>query len=291
MELHGAPSNAWLVEQWAAKLADVVQSMIEVRPQTECAPESVEPEQLGGPSLFWQELPLSIAPEAGFLIAAPEETWLKIGEAALRAIGLEEIAPADARSTYLEIITQATSSVAQAIGKTMGREITVLAGRDRTSEPAGVRFSRVLVSVGELERLPVLFAATKALEAALVQPPAPQAEGGPGSEQQAVVAASGLEALQSRPGAPVVNARTLDLLMEVELPVSVSFGRARLPLREVLKLTSGCIVELNRTVTEPVELIINGAVIARGEVVVVEGNYGVKIDQIISRQERLRTLK
>jgi flagellar motor switch protein FliN/FliY len=48
---------------------------------------------------------------------------------------------------------------------------------------------------------------------------------------------------------------------------------------------------LNRSVTEPVEIIVNNCVIARGEVVVIEGNYGVRIDQIISRQERLRTLK
>ena len=85
--------------------------------------------------------------------------------------------------------------------------------------------------------------------------------------------------------------RTLDLLMEVELPVSVSFGRAQLPLRDVLKLTSGSIVELNRTISDPVEIIVNNCVIARGEVVVVEGNYGVRIHQVISREERLRTLK
>jgi len=49
-------------------------------------------------------------------------------------------------------------------------------------------------------------------------------------------------------------------------------------------------VELNRTLTEPVEVIVNNCVIARGEVVVVEGNFGVRIQQVVSRQERLRTL-
>jgi flagellar motor switch protein FliN/FliY len=49
-------------------------------------------------------------------------------------------------------------------------------------------------------------------------------------------------------------------------------------------------VELNRALSEPVEVIVNNCVIARGEVVVVEGNYGVRIKQVISRQERLRTL-
>jgi flagellar motor switch protein FliN/FliY len=82
----------------------------------------------------------------------------------------------------------------------------------------------------------------------------------------------------------------LDLLLEVELPIGVSFGRTQMRLKEALKLTTGSIVELNRSVTEPVEIIVNNCVIARGEVVVVDGNYGVRILEIISREERLRTL-
>ena len=83
---------------------------------------------------------------------------------------------------------------------------------------------------------------------------------------------------------------TFDLLLEVELGVSISFGRAMVPLRDVSRLTSGSVVELNRTVSDPVEVIVNNCVIARGEVVVVEGNYGVRIQQIVSPRERLRTL-
>jgi flagellar motor switch protein FliN/FliY len=84
--------------------------------------------------------------------------------------------------------------------------------------------------------------------------------------------------------------RTFNLLLDVELPVSVSFGRVKLPLKDVLKLTAGSIIELNRTVDEPVEVIVNNCVVARGEVVVVEGNYGVRIHQIMTRQERLEAL-
>ena len=87
------------------------------------------------------------------------------------------------------------------------------------------------------------------------------------------------------------NSKTFELLLDVELPVSVSFGRAQVPLKDVLKLTTGSIVELNRSIVEPVEVIVNNCVIARGEVVVVEGNFGVRIHQVISRQERLRTLQ
>ncbi|HXU21154.1 MAG TPA: flagellar motor switch protein FliN, partial [Verrucomicrobiae bacterium] len=71
----------------------------------------------------------------------------------------------------------------------------------------------------------------------------------------------------------------------------VSFGRAQLPLKDVIKLTTGSIIELNRSVSEPVEIIVNNCLIARGEVVVIEGNFGVRIHEIVNRQERLRALK
>jgi flagellar motor switch protein FliN len=84
--------------------------------------------------------------------------------------------------------------------------------------------------------------------------------------------------------------KNLDLLLDVELPISVSFGKAQLPLKDVIKLTTGSIVELNRAVSEPVDIIVNNCVITRGEVVVVEGNFGVRIKQIVSKQERLKTI-
>lgn len=83
----------------------------------------------------------------------------------------------------------------------------------------------------------------------------------------------------------------LEVLLDVELPITISFGRAKLPLKDLLKLSSGAIVELNRSVSEPVEVIVNDCVVARGEVVVVEGNYGVRVTQIVSRQERLKTIR
>ena len=82
---------------------------------------------------------------------------------------------------------------------------------------------------------------------------------------------------------------TLDLLLDVELPVSVLFGKTQMPLQQVLKWTSGSIVELESTVNEPVEVVVNNCVIARGEVVVVDGNYGVRVQQIVSRAERLQS--
>jgi flagellar motor switch protein FliN/FliY len=85
--------------------------------------------------------------------------------------------------------------------------------------------------------------------------------------------------------------RTFDLLLDVELPVSVSFGHAQVLLKDVLKLTTGSIVELDRAIVESVDVVVNNCVIARGEVVVVEGNFGVRIQKVVSREERVRTLR
>lgn len=79
----------------------------------------------------------------------------------------------------------------------------------------------------------------------------------------------------------------LALLMDVELDLAVSFGSTVMPLEEVIQLGPGAIVELNRGASDPVDLLINNSVIARGEVVVVDGNYGVRITHIVSTSERI----
>ena len=102
--------------------------------------------------------------------------------------------------------------------------------------------------------------------------------------------------LRRRDVKPLPKERTLSLIEEAAqigvLNISPNGGDILLykHLKEVMKLTTGSIVELNRTMSEPVDIIVNNCVIARGEVVVVEGNFGVRIHEVVSRQERLRTL-
>jgi flagellar motor switch protein FliN len=72
----------------------------------------------------------------------------------------------------------------------------------------------------------------------------------------------------------------LGLLMDVELAVTLRFGSRRMPLREVLDLNPGSIIELDRRVQEPVDMLLDGRIVARGEVVVVEGNYGLRVTEV-----------
>jgi flagellar motor switch protein FliN len=74
----------------------------------------------------------------------------------------------------------------------------------------------------------------------------------------------------------------LDLLMDVELGVTLRFGGRSMKLREILELGPGSVVELDRQVQEPADLLLDGKLIARGEVVVVDGNYGLRVVEVIS---------
>ncbi len=85
--------------------------------------------------------------------------------------------------------------------------------------------------------------------------------------------------------------KNLDLLLDIDIPISVRMGSAKLFLKDILGLGPGNIVELEQNADDPIELAINDKVIARGEVVIVDGYFGFRIKEIISKAERIRKLK
>ena len=89
-------------------------------------------------------------------------------------------------------------------------------------------------------------------------------------------------------GEDLVGAANLDLLLDVNLQISVELGRARLKFRDVLNLSSGSVVELGRQTSEPVDIMVNGALLAHGEVVVVDDHFAVRITKLLNRVERLK---
>lgn len=82
----------------------------------------------------------------------------------------------------------------------------------------------------------------------------------------------------------------IDLLLDVELPIRVSFGQTEMQLRDVFKLGAGSVIELDKSVNDPVAVIVNNKPIAKGEVVMVDGNYGVRILEVESTADRIRSL-
>ena len=83
----------------------------------------------------------------------------------------------------------------------------------------------------------------------------------------------------------------LDLLLDVELEATLRFGQREMLLRDIMELHPGSVIELDRRVKEPAELIVSGRVIAQGEVVIVDGNYGLCITSITQPSQRLQSVE
>lgn len=92
------------------------------------------------------------------------------------------------------------------------------------------------------------------------------------------------QAVTYPPAAEPPPAANLDLVLDVELNVTLRFGQRQLTLREILGLVSGSVVELDRQVDEPVDLVLDGRVVARGEAVIIDGNYGLRVTHVLHPQ-------
>lgn len=82
----------------------------------------------------------------------------------------------------------------------------------------------------------------------------------------------------------------LAMLLDVQLPVAIRFGETEMVLEEIVKLGVGSVIELNSGIDQPVELVVNNRILARGEVVTVDGFYGIRITEITSAGERFKSL-
>ncbi len=273
---------ATVLNQWAEALAQVLASMTDQRPQVGWQPASGTASEVASaeyPYLWWEH-PFSAAAGALAWVGSPQPTWEYVGTLTLKAAGLDTVASSEAKNTWFEIVGQSLSAMARSIGGLLGQEITCGAGAGRETAPESTEWASVSLTFTDGAQPPLLVALSPTLLSLITTPPPAEP-----ARTEPPPAESWSDA-----GQLALNSRTIGLLLDVDLPVSISFGKTRLPMKEVLKLTTGSIVELNRDVNDPVEVLVNQHLIARGEVVVVEGNYGVKIQEIASRNERLRSI-
>jgi flagellar motor switch protein FliN/FliY len=286
LPLDSIENARFLLDRWTESLGQVLESMTDQRPSVHWeAANGPLSEVAGGRNFLWWQQPFQIDPQAAIWIGAPQTTWEYAGALTLKAAGLETVETSEARNTWFEILGQSLAVVARSIGTLLHREVTTENGGERAADQSLTEWASVTLTFAPPDAPPdappLLVALSPRLLALIAAPPAePEAAAVPAPK-----ADSGGETM-----APV-HSRTMDLLLDVDLPVSISFGKALLPMKDVLKLTTGSIVELNRGLNDPVEVLVNHCLIARGEVVVVEGNYGIRIQEIASRQDRLRSLR
>jgi flagellar motor switch protein FliN/FliY len=96
-----------------------------------------------------------------------------------------------------------------------------------------------------------------------------------------------------RPGPYTIRGpsmENIDLILDIQLRLSARLGQVEMPIGEIMKLAPGSVIDIDRLVDEPIELVINDRPIARGEIVVVQENFGIKITEIISQKDRIRSL-
>ncbi len=88
-----------------------------------------------------------------------------------------------------------------------------------------------------------------------------------------------------------LKVQNLDFILDIPLKVSVELGRAQVVIKDLLQLGQGSVLELDKLAGEPLEVLVNGKLVARGEVVVVNEKFGIRLTDIISPLERIETLK
>ena len=85
---------------------------------------------------------------------------------------------------------------------------------------------------------------------------------------------------------PITQQENIDLIMDVPLEVTVELGRTKKSIKEILEIAPGTIIELDKLAGEPVDVIVNGKLVAKGEVVVIEENFGVRVTDIIKENHK-----
>lgn len=198
-------------------------------------------------------------------------TWIGAHESTWKALGgkSDTADTTDAKETYLEIVNKAQEATAAILSTGVQYPFRCQQGvPDHAPESPQLLYALIGVKASNMELPAIILAIEPAISNALPK--------GAGSDSRA------LQTLSRSAVAPM-----LERLMDLELPLSVSLGRTELPIRDVLRVTAGTVIELNQNVGDYVDLVVHGTIVARGEVVSIKGNYGIRIKEVISRKDRI----
>lgn len=251
------------LESWTKQLARTMQAFNGEPPAVTWSPVKRLPAN-EIENVFWWKQVVEGTSRFTVWIGAHESAWNSLGRAS------EDADDDDAKAAYLEILSKTQQSTASAISLRLPEPLQCRKGQvSSTPKGEGIIYAFIGVTLSG-EQLPaLLFAAEHSICEAL---------GG----------LVGLEDFGER--GPLETGQTglmLDRLLTLEMPVSVALGRTEMPIRDLLKVVSGSVVELNQQVDDCADLIVHGTVVARGEIVSVKGNYGLRIKEIISQKDRI----
>jgi len=202
----------------------------------------------------------------------------------------------DVSEDDLDAVKEIVSNIFGAIGNTLSaqKELPVLSFKidsiehiDDDSEVSLEKFSKMFVYKFEIESLNSLFMLILDENMTNVLYSSESSDSAPVNEEMELVGGSSI------PSVDLSNDEmsNISLIMDVKLPVRVRIGQKKMLLKDVLNMDIGSVVELNQLANDPLEILVDNHVIAQGEVVIVDGNFGVQITSIGTKRERLAQLK
>jgi len=155
----GEAAGQWLGQTWAASLARALDFMTGEISSVEWSsePGGAESPAPAGQMLWWEQ-GFDLTPEPAVWVGIPEETWTEMARRALRAAGVEETPPEEARGTCLEILSQSFSALAQAMSERKRRAVAAGTGRELEQPPGGTRFGTVRLAGADTALAPILVA-------------------------------------------------------------------------------------------------------------------------------------
>lgn len=201
------------------------------------------------------EVYLCVSPEgAGVLLATVDGT-----------------APTEVPAAWLDLVKSSLTQLGPALSRTFGdTQVSDCQLKARTRDTTSL--SHITLRAAEGMNGTVLVAVDEVLERSLAQVASRGDGGGAASAEEGRSIGEGR--------------RKIDRVIDVSLAVTLRFGQRQLTLRELLELSTGSLVELDRQVEEPVDLMLGDRIIARGEVVIVDGNYGMRVTEVVESPTR-----
>ncbi len=262
--------------------ATLEDSLVFEAPVSEVASFEACQADIGGPMLTVQ-FAFASSPESVQLILIPRETiqcWIGLvkGE---EAVEVDEGAVSELRGQFEAIV----QGLCQAVGAVRGETMVASGLSIRYHVPS---FPANLAN-GDLLRTRVAAATESFRGETIWLMDAETAETIVNAESESD-GVGGFESAALPSGARDVEPSGLELLMDIPLEISVELGRVKMLVKDVVDLGTGSIVEIEKAAGEPVDVMVNGRLVARGEVVVIEDNFGVRITEILNPHERLMKL-
>lgn len=254
-----------LVQALVEELAAVAASMVGAEPR-------IDTESGCGEPLWILPFTITGSLEGRMLLALPVDNAARL---TAQMLGFDDAPPEDVVADSLKEMAQ---QVASAATVKHGPDVKVAHTESIVTGPAAPAGARCAsIALGDLQVRVAAWGSVAAVEPKAARP-AP------------VVSPAAALPLRNQPANPTPTPGNLDLILDIDLPLWVRFGETAMTMAALAKIGPGTTIDLERSPEDAVDVMVNNTVIARGEVVVVAGNYGVRVTEVVSTTDRIRSM-